>query len=321
MVAAPGGRSRRHGWLVMLCCLVAILAGIATMVALVATWSKDARSAPITAPATSPTAETTTSTAPSPSATATKRPSTGLSKTARSRLTSTLAGYLDDGSGRLAISVRDLSTGVTFGYETKLTFATASIVKADVLTALLLQAQRAGRTLTVSEKSLATRMIEYSDNAAATALWNKIGGAAGLTSANHKLGLRRTVAGSGGYWGLTLTNTADQVRLLSALTSKTSPLKARNRTYALGLMQSVSSSQDWGVSAGVDDDDSVALKNGWLSRATDGNTWVVNSIGRVHGSRHNYLIAILSDHNTTMSAGVTKVEHVSKLIATALAKV
>ncbi|MDX6429284.1 MAG: hypothetical protein QOE54_1650, partial [Streptosporangiaceae bacterium] len=26
-------------------------------------------------------------------------------------------------------------------------------------------------------------------------------------------------------------------------------------------------------------------------------------------------------HNTTMSAGVTKVEHVSKLIATALAKV
>jgi beta-lactamase class A len=292
---------------VVLCCLVAILAGIATMVALVATWSKDARSAPITAPATSPTAETTTSTAPSPSATATKRPSTGLSKTARSRLTSTLAGYLDDGSGRLAISVRDLSTGVTFGYETKLTFATASIVKADVLTALLLQAQRAGRTLTVSEKSLASRMIEYSDN--------------GLTSANHKLGLRRTVAGSGGYWGLTLTNTADQVRLLSALTSKTSPLKARNRTYALGLMQSVSSSQDWGVSAGVDDDDSVALKNGWLSRATDGNTWVVNSIGRVHGSRHNYLIAILSDHNTTMSAGVTKVEHVSKLIATALAKV
>jgi beta-lactamase class A len=267
-----------------------------------------------------PSATTGTTASPSPRATATKSPSTGLSKAAQSQLTRTLTDYLSDRKGRLAISARDLSTGATFGYKTKLTFCTASIVKADILSSLLLQAQRAGRSLTASQKSLATRMIENSDNNAATALWNEIGGTSGLTSANRKLGLRHTVAGSGGYWGLTRTTSDDQVRLLSDLTSKTSPLSTRNRSYALGLMQSVNSAQDWGVSAGADDDDSVALKNGWLPRSADGNTWVINSIGRVHGSRHNYLIAILSDHNTTMSTGVTKVEHVSKLIAAALAK-
>jgi beta-lactamase class A len=262
----------------------------------------------------------TASASPSPRATATKRPSTGLSKAAGRRLTETLTDYLSDLGGRLAVSARDLSTGATFGYKTKLTFVTASIVKADILATLLLQAQRAGRSLTASEKSLATRMIENSDNDAATALWNRIGGASGLTSANRTLGLRHTVAGSGGYWGLTETTTPDQVRLLSDLTSKSSPLSTRSRSYEMTLMQSVSSDQDWGVSEGADDGDSVALKNGWLPRSADGNTWVINSIGRVHGSQHNYLISILSDHNTTMSAGVTKVEHVSKLIAAALAK-
>jgi hypothetical protein len=38
-----------------------------------------------------------------------------------------------------------------------------------------------------------------SDNAAATALWKTIGGAAGLAAADQAPGLRHTVPGPGGY--------------------------------------------------------------------------------------------------------------------------
>ncbi|MCW2912285.1 MAG: hypothetical protein JWN52_353 [Actinomycetia bacterium] len=319
MAVGPGGRPRR-GRRAVLWCLITSLAGVVVMAGVMAARSGASGSASLTVPSAGPTTEVTVSATPSPRATAKKRRSTGLSKTARSRLTGTLSDYLDGRTGRLAITARDLSTGVTFGYGTKLKFPTASIVKVDILAALLLKAQRAGRTLTTSEKSTATRMIEYSDNKAANALWAEIGGTGGLTAANRKLGLRSTIAGSGGYWGVTMTSTADQLRLLSALTSKKSPLSARSRAYALGLMGDVISTQDWGVSAGADDGDSVALKNGWLPRATDGGTWVVNSIGRIHGDGHDYLIAVLSDHNTTMDSGVTKVEHVTQLVTKAFGK-
>jgi hypothetical protein len=46
-------------------------------------------------------------------------------------------------------------------------------------------------------------------------------------------------------------------------------------------------------------------------------TWVINSIGRIRGDGHDLLIAVLSDHNATMTAGVTKVEHVTRLVTKA----
>lgn len=69
-------------------------------------------------------------------------------------------------------------------------FDTASIVKVDILAALLLQAQDAGRRLTAAERSYAAKMIENSDNASATALWHTIGRSAGLDAANARFGLR-----------------------------------------------------------------------------------------------------------------------------------
>jgi len=93
-------------------------------------------------------------------------------------------------------------------------------------------------------------MIHISDNDAATALWDRIGGSSGLTSANRKLGLRNTTAGSGGAWGTTTTSAADQIRILRSLTSSTSPLSAASREYVLGLMAGVTSSQAMGRQRG-----------------------------------------------------------------------
>ncbi|WP_050993659.1 serine hydrolase [Streptomyces violaceusniger] len=79
-----------------------------------------------------------------------------------------------------------------------------------ILAARLLRAEDEGRPLTAQERSHAAVMIEQSDNGAATALWQTIGGAAGLDAAHQRLGLTATRAGSGGNWGVTMTTAVSQ---------------------------------------------------------------------------------------------------------------
>ncbi|WP_165975105.1 serine hydrolase [Nonomuraea deserti] len=238
----------------------------------------------------------------------------------RKPLTRSLDRYLDDVSGELSVSVLDLPTGLSYSYNRGLRAATASIVKVDIVIALLLKAQRQGRGLTAWERSTAARAIRVSDNAAASALWSAIGGASGLAAANRKLGLRHTRPGPGGAWGSTTTSAADQVRLLKALSSAASPLSAKHRRYVLGLMGNVVPEQAWGVSAAGRGDAGVALKNGWLPRLRDGGRWTVNSIGRVRDRGHTFLIAVISRRNSSMGVGIKAIERVSRLVTRALAR-
>jgi beta-lactamase class A len=206
----------------------------------------------------------------------------------------------------LSISIEDLSTGFTLTYNPRLRTATASIVKVDILVALLLRAQSADRELSAAERSLAARMIKNSDNAAATALWNGIGGSSGLARANRRLGLKSTVPGPSGYWGSTTTSARDQIRILAALAGSPSPLTKKHRHYVLDLMSDVRAGQDWGISAAGGD---VAVKNGWMPRTVHGGRWTINSIGRADTGDHDYLIAVISDRHPSMTTGVTTLEH------------
>ncbi|HEU5030376.1 MAG TPA: serine hydrolase [Spirillospora sp.] len=265
----------------------------------------EAGPAPVAAP--SDAADLAPDTSPSPTASASPAPR----RIDRRKLAKAIEKAVK-GDARVSVSVSDLTDGTSYTYGASRRFVTASIVKVDILAALLLQAQEQGRALTASEKSLATRMIEDSDNAAANALWSAIGGAAGLAKADRRLGLKETTATSVS-WGLTSTSARDQVRLLNALVSGDGPLSKRSRRYVLGLMSRVNTTQDWGVSAGAAAGDAVALKNGWLPRSADGGLWVINSIGRIEGD-HDYSIAVLSDRNASMDAGVALVETVTEAV-------
>ncbi|MGN9841781.1 serine hydrolase [Nonomuraea sp. H19] len=254
--------------------------------------------------------------APEPSKASRPKPAASYQKS----LTRSLNRYLAGLPGELAVSVRDLSTGLSFSFNRGLRTATASIVKVDIVVALLLKAQRRRRGLTAWERRAAAQAIKVSDNAAASALWSAIGGASGLAAANNKLGLRDTKPGPGAAWGSTTTSAADQIRLLTALTSPKSPLSARHRRYVLGLMGDVAPEQAWGVSAAGREGADVALKNGWLPRERDGGRWTVNSIGRVRDRGHTYLIAVISRRHSSMGAGVKAVERVTELVTGTLAK-
>jgi hypothetical protein len=214
----------------------------------------------------------------------------------------------------VSVAVLDLDSGESASHGGG-TFDTASIVKVDILAALLLQAQDAGRHLTATEKSYATAMIENSDNDSASALWDAIGKADGLDAANKRLGLGDTEGGDGALWGLTQTTAADQLALLQQVFGNDSELSEVSRAYLQRLMGRIAAGQHWGVSA-VADGSKWALKNGWLPRSTTG-LWDVNSVGRVTAAGHDYLVAVLSNGNSTQTKGISLVEAAAKAAVSA----
>ncbi|MFC9244154.1 serine hydrolase [Streptomyces sp. NPDC057136] len=230
-----------------------------------------------------------------------------------------LAGAVAPLTGEGALSVAVLADGgeaiATYGDTT--TYDTASIVKVDVLAALLLQAQDEGRELSGAEHGYAAAMIQRSDNASATRLWQVIGGAEGLDAANARLGLTSTTAAQA--WGLTQTTASDQVRLLRAVFDPAgdSVLSADSRAYVQELMGKVEADQQWGVSAAGT---GWSLKNGWMPRTTTG-LWDINSIGRVLVGGRTYLVAVLSDGHATKEAGIALVESVAEAAVAAVAAV
>ncbi|GGU97621.1 hypothetical protein GCM10010495_05110 [Kitasatospora herbaricolor] len=243
-----------------------------------------------------------------------------------------------DAEGAVAVSVLDLGSGVTARSELPgpgaataagatpaadaaddgtgdgHAFVTASIVKADILAALL---RRSGTALGAAQRAEAEAMIEQSDNDAAGELYEAIGGADGLDEANRAFGLTGTTAGRDGYWGLTTTTTEDQLRLLRVIFTDDSPLDADDRAYLQDLMGLIAQDQAWGVSAAAGPEGSAKLKNGWLSRSADG-LWAVNSIGLVTRDGHDLLVAVLSDGNSTEESGISLVESVAVAAVEAL---
>ncbi|MFD0685515.1 serine hydrolase [Actinomadura fibrosa] len=233
------------------------------------------------------------------------------------RLRRTVQAYLAGRPAKAGVMALDLRTGRAFGHNENARFVIASVMKVDILTGLLLQRQGRHRDLSTEERDLADRMIRESDNTAADALYARSGYGTGIQRANRHLGLRSTTPFTTS-WGSSLTSPADQVRLLSALTTSTSPLGAPGRAYVLGLMGSVLHEQAWGISKAALSGERVALKNGWTPVHHQGHGWAVNSIGRITGPDHDFLVAACSAESPTMESGVTTIEQLTTMVVSSM---
>ena len=190
-------------------------------------------------------------------------------------------------------------------------FDSASVVKVTILGALLRKALDRHRYLTGTEAALATAMITSSDNGAASALWAELG----HKYIQHFLnlaGMKQTVLGPGGYWGLTQITAYDEARLLQLLLSKNPVLDIASRNYALSLMAQVITAQRWGVPAGAPDRLTVHVKNGWLPLPTHG--WRVHSIGCFTSRHGGYSIVVLTQNNPSMAYGIHTIEAIARVI-------
>ena len=210
-----------------------------------------------------------------------------------------------------SVAVLDRKTGETYAFRGDEKYETASVVKVQVLSCLLLTAQDDDRKVTASEDALAKKMIRYSDNAATTSLYAKLGRSGAIGACNKRLGLTQTKVSSS--WGLTRTTVKDQVKLLGALADDKGELTASSRKYAHTLMSTVAEDQDWGVPAVARAGEVATVKNGWLQRSTESNLWIINTVGRITDADTEVSIAVLSHTNKTMPGGIKVVEKAAQL--------
>src|SRR5262249_39813093 len=221
------------------------------------------------------------------------------------RLSRGILAALHGRSSAVGLRVVDRRTGVTCSLPLHWHFASASVVKVTILSALLRKLQQEHKALTSQQRALATEMITESDNQAASLLWDETG----RPALQHFLDLarmRQTELGPGGFWGLTLINAHDEMLQLKLLTSRNSVLTSKSRDYVLSLMARVVSYQRWGVTAGAPDDVTVHVKNGWLPLQTHG--WRINSIGSFSGHGRDYMIVMLTMDNPTMAYGIDTIQ-------------
>ncbi|MFJ7298484.1 serine hydrolase [Streptomyces sp. NPDC099088] len=244
--------------------------------------------------------------APAPTVTCTSGKA-GLAAKLQKDITAALAGR----KGTVAVGLYDRGTKTTCTLRSTSAFDSASVVKVTVLATLLWDAKKHDRYLTSRETSLATAMITQSDNNATTSLWKQLG----TTKVKGFLaaaGMTETKPGADGYWGLTQITVRDEQKLLALLTAKNSVLSDNSRAYVLKLMGKVISSQRWGTPAGAPSSVTVHVKNGWLSRATNG--WRVHSVGTFSGGGHDYTMTVLTQGNSTMDYGVATIQGVARAI-------
>jgi hypothetical protein len=205
---------------------------------------------------------------------------------------------------RLAVGVIDTKTGAEAIYHPAVRFPAGGVVTADLLAAVLLQHQQDRTTLSDADSELAAEMVETSNAQATGELWDAIGGTGGFGSANAALRLSATSAAAVGLPGLSRTTVADQLQLLTDLTSAGSPLGAAGRDYELGLLQVAPAGPRWGVGAAATPGTGCAVVGGRLASR---RLWVINSIGMVRHAGHVLLIAVLSVGSRTQAAGTSRV--------------
>jgi hypothetical protein len=235
-----------------------------------------------------------------------------------------VAGYLTGRAGTVLAAVYDVRTGQSWQLGDGPAQDEASVVKVDILEALL--SQSGGGELPADDRGPAQQMIEDSENDAATGLWYAAGGEAGLAAYNDEAGLTATTPSECvvcvGFpwpgWGLTTTIPDDQIALLKRLIRPNSLLSAAERGYALSLLEHVTPDQAWGVSGGVQAGVTVALKNGWLPLNDAGTDWQVNSEGWVSGDGRDYLISVLTTGDPNEQYGIDTISQLSTYVWAAL---
>jgi hypothetical protein len=210
----------------------------------------------------------------------------------------------------VSATVYDVLTGQTWRINPGSVQHTASIVKLDILAALLHDEQVAHVTMDPATQQLAAEMIEASDNAAAQALYVEIGQLPGIAAFNVLAGLTGTIPNWA--WGDTGTTSLDQTRLVRLFALPNQILDTASRTFGLGLLEHVEPAQAWGVSSGPAPGARVALKNGWYP--TGPLDWQVNSIGWVDGEGRDYVIAVLTKDNATFTVGEATIAALSTIV-------
>ena len=168
------------------------------------------------------------------------------------------AEYAKHRHGVIAFSVKTAEG--QWGRRHRRTFPSASVLKAMLLVAYLSERKVRSRPLTSEERRLLGPMIRRSDNDAASAILVRTG--------THRLNRLAARAGMRRFrpvvpvWGLSRIDAKDQARFFYRIDSL---LPKRHRAYAMNLLETITSSQRWGIGQVQPMGWRLFFKGGWGS--------------------------------------------------------
>lgn len=231
------------------------------------------------------------------------------------KLSPALSAYLSRLGSNAGVKIYDVTHQHFYAYNGDAQFLTASSIKVPIMLAFFAMTEKQGREPNASEMQLLTAMIERSDNDAASALFNAIGKAAGLTNYLQQIGVSG-LKPNNEAWGYSQITPRAMVSLLTQLHNN-AILTATDRATALNLMQHVETDQRWGVGDTAPAGATFAMKNGWVP-GPDG-LWSVNTSGIVNAGGVTYIISVYTQEQSSLEAGQDIVRQVCRSVASALA--
>lgn len=205
--------------------------------------------------------------------------------------------------GEVSFAVIDPKGGLR-GYGFREAYGSASASKALLLAAELRSLHASGLRLDPSTQDLLERMITYSDNDAADAIYARVSdtGIAAVAAGAQMNDLQTT-----GYWGGVQVDAADLARFYFRLNRN---LVGPDRRFARNLLGRVIDSQRWGIPAAAGRRWQVWFKGGWRPGPYGQLTHQAGLLVDRRGQR--IAIAILTDGQAGMSAGEAIIEGITR---------
>jgi hypothetical protein len=179
-------------------------------------------------------------------------------------------------------------------------FHSASVVKAMLMVAVLRRAH--GRRLSVVERARLRPMITTSDNDAANAVYNDVGGRS-LRRVARRAGMKRFT--EVGHWAEARITAADQSRLFLQI-DKLVPRS--HRRYARKLLSSIVRGQRWGIArAARRRHMRVFFKGGW-------RPGIDHQVALVERGGQRLALAVLTSGSPSAAYGQETIERIARRV-------
>jgi hypothetical protein len=211
------------------------------------------------------------------------------------------AEYARSRRGVIAFSVR--TPGHHWGWRSRRTFPSASVLKPMLMLTYLDRPGVRDRALTRTDKALLLPMITRSDNAAASRIL-AIVGTGGLKRVARRARMTRFSPVTP-IWGNSRITAEDQSRFFLRIDSLLPP---RHRDYAMGLLESIVPSQRWGIARVPLPGWKLYFKGGWGS----GTGFVDHEVALLTRGDERIAVAIMTRSNGSHAYGKETLRGIAK---------
>ncbi|NUT08543.1 MAG: hypothetical protein HOV76_34255 [Hamadaea sp.] len=235
---------------------------------------------------------------PAPATTSSSATASGSSPTVSAKVVDPVVRVQTDEDTWYAWQWVNLTTGETYGSANAATQTnnTESMIKAWIGADYLAGIEASGQTLSDPDKTLITKMIKQSDNAAAQTLYLRRGGDEVIQRAIDECGLTGTTI-TETWWSKTQITALDATRMMREILRRAETSEPV-RWLVDDLMRNVADDNAFGIAqvlAETDPQADPAVKNGWTDHAATG-LWNLNCLAEwaSTGTGDRIVLAILT---------------------------